>query len=189
MRPRALIAFVVVSAALGSCSVGGQGHAKVADDDAVPFGLLDENAPSLVPSPTAAVTQPVAACFVTDNRLEVVSIALDPPVQLKDIIAALTRPPANAPGSPRTAIGDPPIVRTVRLEAGTAHVDLQPSVADLGGQEQLLAVAQLVCTLTGRPGVGQVSFTLDGAPVDVPRGDGSLTNEPVSRDDYAALLA
>jgi hypothetical protein len=36
--------------------------------------------------------------------------------------------------------------------------------------------------------VGLVSFTLEGAPVDVPRGDGSVTSGAVSRDDYAELL-
>jgi spore germination protein GerM len=65
---------------------------------------------------------------------------------------------------------------------------LLPAITELGGDEQLLAVAQLVCTLTARPGVGPVSFTLEGAPVDVPTGDGSLTSGPVSRDDYADLL-
>jgi spore germination protein GerM len=83
----------------------------------------------------------------------------------------------------------PSLVRRVALRAGTAHADLQPALSNLGGTEQLLAIAQLVCTLTHRPGVGLVSFTLDGAPVDVPRGDGSLTAGPVSRDDYADLLA
>ena len=89
----------------------------------------------------------------------------------------------------RTAVGSPPVVGEVRLNAGVAHVDVLPSISTLGGDEQLLAVAQLVCTLTGLPGVGLVAFTLDGSPVAVPRGDGSLTNGPVSRDDYDDLLA
>jgi spore germination protein GerM len=80
------------------------------------------------------------------------------------------------------------VVSDVSLEAGVATVDLRPTISALGSDEQLLAVAQVVCTLTGRPGVGPVAFTLDGSPVDIPRGDGSLTNEPVSRDDYAELL-
>ncbi len=43
-------------------------------------------------------------------------------------------------------------------------------------------------TATARPGVGQVRFTLDGQPVEVPHADGSVGTDAVSRDDYAALL-
>ncbi len=116
------------------------------------------------------------------------SVALDPPVSLKDVVAALADPPAVGGVALRTAVGDPSIVGQVRLVAGTAEVDLLSAISALAGDEQLLAVAELVCTLTGRPGVGRVSFTLNGAPVDVPRGDGSLTARPVSRDDYRVLL-
>ncbi len=75
-----------------------------------------------------------------------------------------------------------------RLLGGIARVDLGPAVSALPGGEQLLAVAQIVCTLTGRPGVGQVSFTLEGASLAVPKGDGSLVTSPVARDDYASLV-
>ena len=68
-------------------------------------------------------------------------------------------------------------------------MDLLPEVSALPADEQLLAVAQIVCTLTGRPGVGQVSFTLQGARLAVPKGDGSLVSSPVARDDYAGLMA
>jgi hypothetical protein len=33
-----------------------------------------------------------------------------------------------------------------------------------------------------------VSFTLDGAPLPVPTGDGSLSTSAVARDDYADVL-
>ncbi len=77
---------------------------------------------------------------------------------------------------------------SVELEGGIASVDVQDSIATLGGDDRRLAVAQIVYTLTARPGVGQVSFTLEGAPVDVPRADGSLVARPVSRDDHTAAL-
>jgi spore germination protein GerM len=181
------LAVILLALVVTSCAVDAQQHADVANDVAVPFGLLDSSAPPLLPPATAAPAESVAVCFVKDNVLAVVPVNLAPPVQLDDVVATLAQPPANA-ASLRTAVGDPPMVHTVNLKGGIARVDLEPSVSDLGGRDQLLAVAQLVCTLTGQPGVGQVSFTLDGAPVEVPRGDGSLTDGPVSRGDYAALI-
>jgi spore germination protein GerM len=80
-------------------------------------------------------------------------------------------------------------VRDVELRGGVATVSLTRGFADMQADAQLLAVGQLVCTLTARPGVGQVRFTLDGADIDVPRQDGSLTAEPVTRDDYRDLIA
>ncbi|MGH9272128.1 MAG: hypothetical protein ACRDZ2_12740, partial [Ilumatobacteraceae bacterium] len=48
-----------------------------------------------------------------------------------------------------------------------------------------------VLTLTRRPGIGQVQFSLEGEPLAVPGGDGVQTDpgESVSRVDYADLLS
>jgi spore germination protein GerM len=80
-------------------------------------------------------------------------------------------------------------VRDVELTGGVATVSLTRAFADVEADAQLLAIGQLVCTLTARPGTGQVRFTLDGTDIDVPRQDGSLTAEPVTRDDYRDLIA
>jgi len=186
---RRVVATCVAVAGLlgGACAVRGQDHADVQPDDAVPFGLLEADAPQLLPPATSTATETAALCFVEGNQLAIVGVALDPPFELDGVVAALAEPPA-AERSLRTAVGEPPPVRNVRLVAGVAHVDLLPSISALGGDEQLLAIAQIVCTLTGRPGVGLVAFSLDGSQIDVPRGDGSLTNGPVSRDDYIELL-
>jgi hypothetical protein len=171
-----------------SCAVDGERRAQVVDDESVPFGLLEPEAPRLVPPSSAFITESAEICFVHDDELVIESISLSPPIKPADLVTALSSPPVGGDENFRTAVGDPPIVRGVRVAAGIARVDLAPAVSNLGGDEQLLAIAQLVCTLTGRPGVGQVSFTLAGAPVDVPRGDGSLTDRPVSRDVYRDLL-
>lgn len=80
------------------------------------------------------------------------------------------------------------MVASVSVSRGIASVDLRSSVEDLSGRNQLLAFAQLVCTLTAQPGIGSVAFTVDGQPIEVPRGDGSLTSGSVSRDAYASLI-
>lgn len=188
MRHARLLVAATVLVACAGCAVPAEHEAQVADDKSVPFALLAPDAPPLVPPATAARTEDVALCFVRESKLAVVERALDAPVGLRDAVTALTEPPAGTAGL-RSALGDTSIVGDVQLGAGIASVDLRQAISTLGGDDQLLAVAQIVCTLTARPGVGQVSFTLEGAPVNVPRGDGSLVAAPVSRDDYARLLA
>jgi spore germination protein GerM len=139
-------------------------------------------------SPSGAVgADPVGLCFVDDGALVEVGRPLAQPVSLIQLVRALAAPPSRSVRPLRTAVGDR-LVRDVRLRAGVAQVDLRSSIDDVGGDEQLLAVSQIVCTLTSRPGVGLVSFSLDGEPVDVPRPDGSLASGAVSRDDYEEVL-
>jgi spore germination protein GerM len=183
-----VVCVALIAVVCGSCAVESERHARAAQDESVPFGLLEPDAPRLVPPSSALAAESAAICFVREDVLTIVPIPLTPPIKPANLLAALAEPPSDSNAKLRTAIGDPPIVRSARVAAGIARVDLLPAVSDLGSDEQLLAIAQLVCTLTGRPGVGQVSFTLDGAPVDVPRGDGSLTDRPVSRDVYRELL-
>ena len=174
---------------LGSgCAVRAQDEAQMARDEAVPFALLDPQAPPIVPPASGPSSEPVTLCFVRDNRLVILSDELAAPVDLRTALDALASPPPDAGPLLRTALTEPSIVRDVRLVGGIARVDLSPHVSALPGDEQLLAVAQIVCTLTARPGVGQVSFTLEGARLAVPKGDGSLANSPVARDDYAGLM-
>ena len=163
-------------------------RARSETDDGVPFDLLEPNVPPLFTTTSAGSATGAPLCFVLGDGLVVVETPLPPSTNLEDVVFALAQPPQESDPALRTAIGDPPIVRDVGLRSGVAHVDLTTDVAELGGDEQLHAVGQLVCTLTAQPGVGLVSFTLDGSPVDVPRADGSLTDRPVSRDDYGELL-
>lgn len=173
--------------ALGACGISTQSGPTIAGEKAVPFQLLDPTAATLVPAADGPGSEPVTLCFVQDHNLVAVQRQLASPVTLPDVVRALAEPPQES-ANLRTAFGGETLVHDVQLQSGVVRVDLDPSVADLGGDNQLLAVGQLVCSLTARPGVGQVAFTLAGAPVDVPRADGTLTLNPVSRDDYASLM-
>lgn len=173
---------------LVACSVPAQRRAQTTHADEVPFDLLDPAAAPLVPAPTGPDSEKVALCFVRDRRLLVIDVELATPVTLRATLDALATPPSDAGALVRTALPDPSIVRDVRVVGGIARVDLVAAVSALPADEQLLAVAQSVCTLTGRPGVGQVSFTLEGAHLAVPTVDGSLVTSPVARDNYAAMV-
>jgi hypothetical protein len=88
----------------------------------------------------------------------------------------------------RTGISPQTTLRSARVEGDTAVVDLSSAFVEVGGQEQILAVAQIVLTATAVPGVGQVRLLLDRQAVEVPRADGTLTADTLRASDYAHLL-
>ncbi|HET6562163.1 MAG TPA: GerMN domain-containing protein [Marmoricola sp.] len=83
-----------------------------------------------------------------------------------------------APQSFRVAHpGDSP--RVVEVTAG-------PQFTSVSGQDQLLAVAQVVWTVTEVPGIRLVRFYLDRSPLEVPTDDG-LARHAVGRSDYMSV--
>ncbi len=171
-----------------ACRVPAQPGPEVVDAESVPFSLLDPDAPPVVPTTPAERTERARLCYLADGRLKAVDEEVRAEVPLIELVRALASPPRDRPEALRTALVDESLVRDVRAAGGIARVDLSQSISILAGDEQLLAVSQMVCTLTGRPGIGLVSFSVEGTPVEVPRGDGALVAHPVSRDDYAALF-
>jgi spore germination protein GerM len=87
----------------------------------------------------------------------------------------------------RTAISNQTRLLSVRIQSAVATIDLSGDFAAIGGRDQILAVAQLVYTATAAQGVLGVRLSLDGKPVEVPRGDGTLTQDPLNPADYSAL--
>jgi spore germination protein GerM len=80
-------------------------------------------------------------------------------------------------------------VDDVVVDAGVATIELESGDASNSGAEgQALGVAQIVYTLTGLPGIRRVRFVVDGQTSEVPRGDGTLSKQPVSRSDYPEVV-
>ena len=86
----------------------------------------------------------------------------------------------------RTALAPQPLSVDVGMPGGMTSVAVTTEFTGISGANQLLAVAQVVWTLTGLEGTEQVRFLVDGIPVEVPT-DSGLTNAPVSRDDFASV--
>lgn len=177
----------------GACGVPTDSSAEVAGPDDVPFGLLDEGTTSTT-SPDGATppTGPaISLCFVDgDSVVPVPRAPADLPGSPDDLVDVLAAGPTavEAQRGLSSALPDPIPVLGTEVSGGVAEVDLDDTFADLSADRLLLAVAQIVCTLTSQPGVGQVGFTLEGERIEVPRQDGSLTRSPVTRDDYAELF-
>jgi spore germination protein GerM len=211
-----LLVFVAAAAFITSaCGVGGNGDLQqIGSDDlagldqtttstttttttVVPAATTPEGSTTtttMMATTSTVATEPVDLYFVAGGALESVSQELTRGVSLYRVLTALE----SGPPPPDVGIGltsDVPVglIRNVpESVTGVATVDL---VAELfedipGGVEQRRAIAQIVLTLTKRPSVGQVRFTLDGEPLAVPKLGNVLSDpgEPVARIDYLSLL-
>lgn len=183
---------VVIALVFVACGVPTEDRASTAGPKRVPFALLEDEPvrpPATVPPPAATVVR-IYLLDPSGERLVAVDRSADEEaeVSLDEVVDVLllgpTRPESNA--GIRSAVGRTTVV-DVGLAGGVANVDLNEEFAAIDGGTQRLALGQIVYTLTSRPGVGRVSFTLAGQPVEIPRGDGTLTSGSVSRDSYREL--
>ncbi|WP_167761136.1 GerMN domain-containing protein [Geodermatophilus sp. DF01-2] len=130
----------------------------------------------------------IAVYFVHDSRLEAVPrrVAERRPQTAVDLLlAGPTRTEVLA--GLRTALSPQDLVVLSGPEvAGTVTVAVGREFAGIAGTNQLLAVAQVVWTVTQFLHVDRVCFTLDGAFVEVPT-DAGLSDQPVSRADYLSV--
>jgi spore germination protein GerM len=183
------------------CGVATDGSFDAFSDDEIPFGLADPattttteptTAPATTASPTTVVDPfiKVTLCFVRADRLLEVERRVPSRPSATEVIRLLLEGPATNPveealrsALPAESVGE------VRVVGGVALLSVNPALRELVAKEQTLAIGQLVCTLTAQRGIGQVSFEIDGQPVEVPRADGTVTPLPMSRDDFTELLA
>jgi hypothetical protein len=185
-----LLAVLAVCGAAG-CGIPPDKGATLAQPRDVPFDLLDASSSTgttAIPAPSTPTTR-ATLFFVQGERLAAASRDLPSPLSAQSVLESLVNGPTDSEIALglRTALLADDLIRSVGVAGGIATVDLGPAFAEIGGRDQILALAQIVSTLTSLPGVGRVTFTLEGNAVGVPRGDGAITTGSVSRDDYALL--
>lgn len=199
-RLRIALVGLVLTGLPAGCGVAADGSFEGFSDDQIPFGLADPattttTEPTTVPPTTVVPTTvdplaKVTLCFVKADLVVEVDRRLPSRPSTTDVVRLLLEGPAVNPvedglrsALPAGSVGE------VRVVGGVAVLAVNPTFRELAAKEQTLAIAQLVCTLTAQRGVGQVSFEIDGQPVEVPRADGTVTTRPLSRDDFTELLA
>ncbi|OJF11374.1 GerMN domain-containing protein [Couchioplanes caeruleus] len=146
-------------------------------------------------SPSAAASEPAGEvaqvlCLVRDNRLAQtvrrVGAVPGPQRQLDQLIAGPT--PAEQAQGLSTALATTTLTVTVPPGAAVATVEISEADDNAARSDEVLAYGQIVCTLTSRADIAAVSFHRDGQPLQVPRGDGTLSSEPLRAADYRILI-
>jgi len=186
MRTVTLLA--VVCCLCSGCGVPFDDSPREIDPGRVPFGLLEEDATSSTTiSPAARAAAELY--LIRSDRLARVTRDIAIPLTPQKLVVALLQGPtdAEAAANLRTAITATSGASATEPEAGLVRVELGRSFATSGAADQVLAIAQLVFTVTGVPGASRVSFTVSGRPVEVPTADGTLSSAPLGRSDFVAL--
>ena len=183
---RPILRLIAVAAVVASCGVPKDSTATKMAPKHVPFDLLNRNRGAIA-SDTAG--EAASVFFAKSGRLVSVARRLAPSTSPQVLLNMLLEGPTTGDVETglRSALLGQNLARVISVVAGTATVDLRTAFSSLPSADQSLALAQLVFTLTGRPGIGQVRFTLEGQPTDVPLSNGSLVRRRVSRDDYAGV--
>ena len=68
-------------------------------------------------------------------------------------------------------------------------VDVSSGIFEATGDDLVAAIAQIVLTLAEIDGVERVVIVVEGQPQEWPRGDGSLTADPLTEFDYPGRAA
>jgi spore germination protein GerM len=157
-----------------------------------PVTLPNRASPSAVGQPAAtAGTATQLLYLVQDGRLVPVTRAVptepDPSDQLHALLAGPTDTEREKGLS--SALLGTELGLTVELRQRQARVELATSLDGTGRTDDILALAQIVCTLTTNQAVDTVVFTRSGEQVEVPRADSSLTRGPLTAADYSSLIA
>jgi spore germination protein GerM len=179
----ALLAVVILAA----CGVRGQDEPTRIDPADVPFQLVGRHGDG-----TSARTAPgrVTLYFLGADRLVKRTRSVDgAPTPRRALLALLAGPlPADRGVGTSSALASPDAARLDDVRDGTAHVTLTNGFQNSAASDQPAALAEIVYTLTAFADVDRATFSIDGVPTAVPRVDGSLTDGPVTRADYATAL-
>jgi hypothetical protein len=206
-RGAALTAGLAVSVA--ACGLPGEGDLQEIDPTDL-AGLDQTTTTSTTTSTTVAPTTTVGSApiettttiaseqvilyFLAASQLVPVTRTLTRPASLQQVLLALEAgPPSGDLGVGLESLLPRGLTNRVSEVGGVATVDLSDDVfADIADGDQRAAIAQIVLTLTERPGVGQVRFTLDdgSAELQVPKRGGELSEpgEAVSELDFETLV-
>jgi len=184
--PRHLVigSIVVLSS---SCGLG---------TDSTPRLIADEDQRPLVEVTTELVSSGTGRIYLerTDEtgRPLLVAVARQISNDPGNVIEALLSGPTDEEQS--SGIGSAIPLGTTLLDArytatDMIRVDVSADILDSTGDDLVSALAQIVFSLGEVSGVERIDITVDGRAQDWPRGDGSLTADPLTAYDYPGRAA
>ncbi|HET9058999.1 MAG TPA: GerMN domain-containing protein [Acidimicrobiales bacterium] len=189
-RARLAGALVIGSCVLASgCGLGPQAAPTPLSRHSLPRALLF----GLARTTTTVLAAPASTVALylegSDQHLVMVHRRVGWPATPSEVLAALAAgptPPESDRGlvSPASSVG--------ALVAGYPHQEVVPvyvplSFESLSGEDQVMAAAQIVYSVTSLPGVKGVVFLVGRQRTQVPNDQGDVTAGPLTRLDYASL--
>lgn len=177
-RTRCAVA-VAVAAVLTGCSVQAQDHPV-----ALPSAAAEVGTPSAGAS--AEATGEATIFLVRGVRLVRVHREVSDERGLAGILDALGRGATESEAAVglQSALPSAAGHWKVSVRDGVATVQVPPGFEGLGLVDQILAVGQLVYTVTSVDGVDSLQFVDGDAVVDLPVGSGQLVSRPLVRGDF-----
>lgn len=180
-RPLAVIVFIALAACARTSAT-----VEIPPED-LPFSLARESTPMESPAPSTTTS----AFFVRGDGLIRVQrrVGSDLPSVEVAVRTLLDGPTSTErAGGIGSELASEVRLLEIHVEARTAFVDLSGEFQEPAPPERIaLRVAQVVWTLTELPDIDAVRFSIDGEVVAVITADGTATDRPVTRADYAAL--
>ncbi len=184
------LAALVMAGALAGCDVGPQSAPQALNARQVPYALHPPSHRSPVPV-EPGLREALVTVYMEgrNDRLVAVVRRVAYPVTLEELLGALANGPSAVESnqgmvSPASSVG--PLGVGLPRD-GVVPVYLPASFASLGGQDQVVAAAQIVYTVTGVRGVRGALVYVGGVVAQVPKADGNLANGPLTRSDYAPM--
>jgi hypothetical protein len=186
-----LLAAVALAAIVGACGVQSDDHPRTVANEDVPFDLLASGTTAVPAQDDRGVGRTV--WFVGNNGfLARGQRQLSMPVTPHDILGALLQGVTDAEQKNGLRSNIPSGTKLLGVDGPTddlVTVNLSGEILTVSREQQRLALAQVVYTVTGLPSVDRVLFEFDGKPTQVPgRGD-ELTADPLTRDDFVQFDA
>lgn len=174
-----------------ACGVPRGDVAPITSDE-LPPGLRSSTTTSTATAPTDQLAVPggVAVYWIRDKLLVPEAITFESTPDVDRVVSLLERGPSTTDQSPevRSAVSLSRVIRGVERDGERVTVELSDDFSEVAGADQVLALGQIVATVTSIPGVTEVEFRRDGEALDVPVPDGSLVQRAVTRSDYGSLL-
>ena len=175
---RVAVSAAVACVLLSACGVRAQDGPELLPPDVLPSELRPPAAASAAPS--TRTTVPVY--LVEDDRL----VREDRPARrrsVEDALAALLSS-GQAQGRRRSAVPPGTVVERLTARGDLLTVELSAQFAQVRGRDQVLAVAQVVWTVTEHPPAREVDLLVDGRRIELPVDEGEVSFGPAERLDY-----
>lgn len=190
---------LILTVAASACSVNSASEFVEVDQSEIPFDLsAPETTATTTTVPIATQTTVAGAAyeivdlyFIKNNQLLNVQLEIGGPTNPQNVFAALIAGLPDPAHSKVTTLLPTNLTAIIEVQGGVANINLQSGILDsLTPSQQRLAIAQISLTLTSQPGIGQVTFSVNGKPIGVPRGRGDIAaaGVPVAFDDYKMLI-